>query len=299
MKHHSNVRSKGRSNRTRVRSLVGFLPIPLLLLGSASSILMVLASGLMLFSVFAPQTAASIRVMATDVLVPVLEVVSLPLQRTAIFVRDVSGLAHIQAENARLLEENIKLREWHQSALLLEAENKSLRELLNVRVEPENKYITARILSDSGSAFAKSVLVSAGQRDGVRKGQAVISGEGVVGRIVETGQTVSRVLLMSDMNSRVPIVVENSRQHAIFAGDNQQQGRLLHLPADSQIEIGARIVTSGQGGLFPAGLPVGKIHAIENTDVKVEPFVDFTRLFYVRIIDRPQDPNLVEGKNPF
>jgi rod shape-determining protein MreC len=298
LKHHSKVRAKGRSGRLRAKSLVGFLPLPLMILGSASGFLMAAAAGLMVFSVVAPQSVSNMRVMVTDLAAPVLSVVSLPLQKTAIFVRDVSGLAQIQADNARLSAENAKLREWYQSALLLEAENKSLRELLNLRVEPENRYITARILSDSGSAFAKSLLVSAGQQDGVRKGQAVISGEGVVGRIVEAGQNASRVLLISDMNSRVPILVEDSRQHAIFAGDNQQEGALMHVPADGQIAVGARIVTSGQGGMFPAGLPVGKIKGIENGEIKVEPFADFTRLHYVRIIDRPEDPNLVESARP-
>ncbi len=270
-------------------------PLPLLAISSASGVLIFLALGLMILSAFIPQGVAGLRAAVTDIAAPVLHVVSMPVQKTALFIRDVSGLAHIQAENMRLAEENIKLRDWYQKALLLEAENKSLHELLNMRVEPENKYITARIVADSGSTFAKSLLVAAGADDGVRKGQAVTAGEGLVGRVVEVGQKASRILLISDINSRVPILIEDSRQHAIFAGDNQQKGVLMHLSSESKIDIGARVVTSGQGGLFPPGLPVGKVQSLENGQVSVEPFADFTRLLHVRIVDRPDDPNLVEG----
>jgi rod shape-determining protein MreC len=178
---------------------------------------------------------------------------------------------------------------------MLEAENKSLKELLNVKIEPKNHYITARILADSASPFAKSILVAAGTKDGVRKGQAVISGEGLVGRVVEAGVHASRVLLITDMNSRVPVLVQDSRQHAIFAGDNAQKGVLVHLPLDSEVRDGARIVTSGQGGIFPVGLPVGVVRKNAVGNAEVEPFADFTRMVHVRIVQSPEDPNLREG----
>ncbi len=226
---------------------------------------------------------------------PVLEVVTLPMQTAALFVRDVSGLAALQSENARLKEENSRLREWHQTALLLEAENKSLRELLHVKLEPQNKYISARILSDAGSTFAQSLLVAAGSTDGVKKGQAVLASNGVIGRVIEVGKSVSRILLISDINSRVPVLVENSRLHAIFAGTNGGEGRLIHLPQDSNVTEGARIVTSGHGGVFPYGLPVGVAYIDENGQPMVKPFVDFKRMVHVRIVDRPEDIYLREG----
>lgn len=289
-----NISKLARGSR-RAHSVARLIPLPLLAATSASGLLIVLAFVLMVVSAFSPQAVSGFRGAVIDVFSPIINVVALPVQKTSLFIRDVSGLAQIQAENARLIEENAKLREWYQTALLLEAENKSLRELLNVRIEPESRYITARLLADSGSAFAKSVLVSAGQKEGVRKGQAVISGEGLVGRIVEVGDKASRVLLINDMNSRVPILIEDTRQHAIFAGDNKQKGLLMHLPAESKINIGARIITSGQGGLFPMGIPVGRIQKLEHGQAHVEPFVDFSRLLHVRIVDNPEDPNLFEG----
>ena len=231
---------------------------------------------------------------AADATAPVLNVVSTPIQKAAIFIRDVTGLAQIQAENARLTQENIKLREWYQTALLLEAENKSLRELMNVKVDPTHSYITARVLSDNASTFAKSLLVSAGTTENVQKNQAVIAGDGLVGRVVETGESTARILLITDINSRVPVMIEGSRQHAIFSGRNMKDGMLIHVPEESRIREGSRIVTSGIGGIFPVGLPVGIVREVGET-IMVEPFANFDRLMHVRIVNRPDDPNLRPG----
>jgi rod shape-determining protein MreC len=295
LKHPSRHRGKGLGGIRRSRSLARILPMPVMAMGGLSGVLIALGFILVVFSAMNPVLVTTIRAGTADLFSPALNMVSLPLQKTALMFRDVSGLAEIQAENARLIEENAKLREWYQTALMLEAENKSLKDLLNVKIEPQNSYITARILSDSASPFAKSMLVAAGTDDGVRKGQAVISGEGVVGRVVEAGAKAARVLLITDINSRVPVFVEDSRQHAIFAGDNAQKGRLVHLPLDSEVRQGARVVTSGQGGIFPVGLPVGVIEKDNLGNVTVQTFTDFSRLVHVRIVQRPEDPNLREN----
>ncbi len=264
----------------------------------ASGFLIFVAGILLLISTFQPAMLSGARTATTDALSPVLNIVSTPLQNAALFVRDVTGLAAIQAENARLSQENVKLREWYQTALLLEAENKSLRELMNVKADPQKTFITTRILSDSSSTFAKSLLVAAGSNDGIREGQAVMSGDGLIGRVVETGTDTARVLLINDMNSRVPVIIENTRQHAIFAGQNNRNGFLMHLPPETHIKQNVRIVTSGVGGVFPAGLPVGIVKSEkrnESNQIVVEPFADFNRLMHVRIIDTPIDPNLKRG----
>lgn len=235
------------------------------------------------------------RMSVADAMTPMIGAVSKPVQDAATFVRNISGLSELQGENERLQNENARLREWYQTALLLEAENKSLRELLNVKLEPQSSYITARILSDVGSAFAKSLLVDAGLGSGVKKNQPVISGEGLVGRVIEVGNKAARVLLITDINSRVPVLIEGSNQHAILAGHNEAVPTLSYLPPDTEIKQGARVVTSGHGGLFPQGLPVGKIVMGEDGAYGVELFADFNRMVYVRMVERPYDSNLVHG----
>ena len=276
------------------RAFVDILSVPFSGALGATGLLVVFASAIFLLSTFQPNALSGVRSGAADAVAPVLSVVSTPLQKAAIFVRDVTGLAEIQAENARLTQENIKLREWYQTALLLEAENKSLRELMNVKIDPQHTYITARILSDGSSSFAKSLLVAAGEADGVKKGQAVIAGDGLIGRVIETGENSARILLITDINSRVPVLVEGSGQQAIFAGQNTNDGTLVHLPGESQVSVGQRLVTSGIGGIFPVGLPVGLISNTEG-GIEIEPFADFNRLMHVRIVNQPDDHNLVPG----
>lgn len=253
-----------------------------------------IALGLLLFSALRPAALSGVRAGATDFFAPVLVTVSKPIQQVAGFVRNITGLAGLQAENAHLQQENARLREWYQAALLLEAENKSLKQLLNVRLEPQHTYITSRIIADSGNTYVKSLLADAGRRDGVKKGQAVISGDGLVGRVVEDGEKASRILLITDINSRVPILVENSNQHAIMAGTNEDMPVLQHVQQGSDIQDGARIVTSGHGGIFPQGLPVGRV--VDKDGVKhVKLFADVNKMVFVRIVNKSEDSGLQPG----
>ncbi|HHK73671.1 MAG TPA: rod shape-determining protein MreC [Rhizobiales bacterium] len=253
-----------------------------------------MAAALLMLSAFQPAALGGVRAGVSDLFAPVLAMIAKPVQQASDFVRDVSGLAELQAENAHLQQENVRLREWYQAALLLEAENKSLHDLLNVKIEPQHSYVTGRIIADSGNAYVKSLLVVAGRRDGVQKSQAVISGDGLVGRVVEAGQKASRVLLITDMNSRVPILVEGSSQHAILAGTNGAMPVLQHMQQDSDIQDGARIITSGHGGLFPPGLPVGRV--MDEGGIKfVKLYADVNKMVHVRIINKSTDPNLRPG----
>jgi rod shape-determining protein MreC len=129
------------------------------------------------------------------------------------------------------------------------------------------------------------MLLNAGSRDGIRKGQAVIAGEYLVGRIAEVGDRSARVLLLTDINSHIPVVVEGTRAKAILAGDNSDRARLNYLAPNSAAAPGTRVVTSGHGGAFPPGLPVGVITTLQDGVVRVEPFVHRYALDYVTVVD--------------
>lgn len=278
--------------RSWSKGLARIAPIPFLGGGLSSLILLLISLGLLFFSGLQPQALGGLRSGAADLFTPVLSFISKPVQDAAAFVRNVSGIAAMQAENELLRQENIRLREWFQLAQHLEAENKSLRDLLNVKLEPRHNYITARVMGDGGNAYVKSLLLAAGRGDGVKKNQAVISGEGLIGRIIETGDKSARVLLVTDINSRVPVLIEDSRQHAILAGNNDNLPLLVHLPEGSEVAIGARVVTSGHGGVFPPGLPIGRVELDAAGIPYVKLYADMNRLVHVRIVDRPDDPNL-------
>ena len=120
---------------------------------------------------------------------------------------------------------------------------------------------------------------------GVSKGQTVIGAHGVIGRIFQVSDRSSRVLLLTDINSRVPVLVENNRTRAIMAGKNTSLANLIHLPQGTKIWPGDSIITSGHGGSFPSGLPVGVVSSIGDDGIDVQFFTDFSRLEYVRIVD--------------
>jgi len=146
-------------------------------------------------------------------------------------------------------------------------------------------FVAARVVADNGGAFVRSVLVAAGARDGVRKGDAAATGEGLVGRVAEVGERSARVLLLTDINSRIPVVIERSRDQGILAGDNSDNPRLLYLPHGAQLLAGDRVVTSAAGGAFPPGLPVGVVKSVDNGNAVVELFVDWDHMEFLRLLD--------------
>lgn len=258
-------------------------------------ILLFMASVLLLISFIRPQTTEGMRTNAVDLFLPVFAAISQPFQTAADVISDVSGVAQMRAEIAQLQSENDRLREWYQTALLLQSENQSLQALLNLKSEPQHRFVTTRVVADSGSSYVKSFIIAAGTNDRVQKDHAVLAENGLVGRVIETGRNTSRVLLINDMNSRVPILVEGSRQKAIMAGTNESLPILIYPPADTEMEVGARVITSGHGGIFPPGLPIGRIEKSAGGDYFVRPFADMNRVTYVRVLDASQNPNLRRG----
>lgn len=226
-----------------------------------------------------------VRASVADAVAPVLDVLSRPMANLDRLVDEALALRSLRAENARLREENQNLLEWQTTARKLLSENEQLKGLLNFAPGAEPGFVTARVIADTGGAFVHSVLVSAGARDGVNKGQAVVTGDGLVGRVHGVGTRSVRVLLITDLNSRIPVVMEATRTRAILAGNNTERPRLIHLPPGGAVSVGDRIVTSGHGGAFPPGLPIGVVSQVTEAGVLVKPYVQRDRLEYVRIVD--------------
>lgn len=247
---------------------------------------LVLASfGLMVFGKADPDTVARLRTTVTDTVAPILDALSRPTGAISNATTTVQEMADLRAENQRLRDENARLLEWQTAARHLQSQNESLRSLLNFVPIPPPSHITARVIADPGGPFAQSVLLNVGERDGVTKGQAVISGEGLVGRVAMVGNRSTRVLLLTDINSRIPAVIESSRARGILTGDNGDQARLLFLPVNAAIAPGERVVTSGHGGVFPPGLPIGVVSSVADGVVRVQPFLRRHRLEYARVVD--------------
>jgi rod shape-determining protein MreC len=248
-------------------SLIG-LTFALMLIGKADTVLVERA-----------------RIAVTDAVTPVLRVMSEPAAVVANFVNNLRELAAIREENAELREANSRLLQWQSAAQRLESENKALRGLTTLVPEPPATFVTARVVADTGGAFAQSIIITAGQSNGVRKGQVVMTGEGLVGRITQTGMNSARVLLITDINSRIPVLVGEAGNRAILAGDNGLRPRLLFLSNKSAASPGDKVVTSGDAEAFPPGLPIGQVARVDDGAVEVEPFVVRDKIQYVRISD--------------
>lgn len=225
------------------------------------------------------------RTHVTDAVAPLLNAMSRPVATVSNGVATVRELTDIRAENVRLREENARLRDWQIAARRLEADNKTLQALLNVVPRPAVTFNTARVIADAGSSFSQSLILNAGRAEGIRVGQAVVSDDGFVGRIINVGARSSRVLLITDINSRIPVVVETTRIRAVMAGSNSDRPRLIHLPPSARVSPGERIVTSGHGGAFPPGLPIGVVAAVTDVGVEIQPFAQREKLEFVRAVD--------------
>lgn len=225
------------------------------------------------------------RTSIIDVAAPVLDFMSRPVTAGADLIDEIGQLAAVHAQNEVLREENERLRRWRAVAQGLESENAKLREILNFTPPAPATYISGRVIGDSGGAFLRSVLVNVGSNHGVRKGAAAVDGAGLIGRVAEVGSWSSRILLVTDLNSRIPVLVGDARERAILAGDNTDRPRLDYLPAELSITPGDLVVTSGHGGAFPAGLPVGVVEKTRDGELRVRPFLSPQRLEFVRVMD--------------
>lgn len=227
----------------------------------------------------------TLRAHVVDAVAPIADALSRPIDGISHLVDEVKGLWSLREENAQLREDRDRLLQWQATARRLEAENRSLRTLLNYQPGPEASFITARVIATSKGDFVNTIVVNAGERNGVRKGQAVVSGDGLVGRVHAVSTNSALVLLITDRNSRIPVRVETTRIRAVFAGDNEQSPILDHLPPGSVVSPGDRLVTSGDGGAFPAGIPVGVVTSVSEKRVLAEPMIDLHRLEYIRLVD--------------
>jgi rod shape-determining protein MreC len=259
-----------------VRQAIARLVLPLLIAASF---------GLMLVGKADTLIAERARIALSDLLVPVYGVLSRPVGAVQDAIEAVRGLAELHAENARLREENARLRRWHDVAMALEAENLALRSVLNAPAEPTPGFVTARVVADTGTTYARSVLLSTGPRHAVTKGQVALDRSGLVGRVSEVGSRSARILLVTDINSRIPVQIERTGARAILAGTNGPAPRLQHWSEGQQPQPGDRVVTSAQAGAFPAGLPVGTVRTGQGGVIEVELAADLNRLAFVRLHD--------------
>ena len=259
-----------------VRQALARLTLPVLIAASL---------GLMLLGEADAGLTERCRMALADALAPIFAVVTEPVATVYRMAAGAGDLVDVRAENARLKAENEQLRRWHAVAQALDAENAQLKANLRWIPDPAPSYVTARVVADAGGVYARAVLLSVGPNHGLTKGQIALDESGLVGRITELGNRSARVLLITDMNSRIPVTLEGSRARAILEGTNGARPRLVHWPEGVMPVEGERVVTSAEAGAFPAGLPVGVVHYSASNAAEVAPAAKLDQLEIVRIFD--------------
>ncbi len=248
-------------------------------------VLIAAAFGLMLLGKADALLAERARMALADLLAPIYGALAEPLAGVRDAISNATDLLDIRADNLRLRDENERLRRWQSVALALDAENQRLKANLHWIPDPAASYVTARVVADAGGIYAKAVLLSVGPNHGIRKGEIALDERGLIGRVTEVGARTARVLLITDLNSRIPVILENSRAHAILVGTNGVRPRLVYWPEGTMPQEGERIVTSAEAGAFPANLPIGTVHFTSANIPEVAPAAMLDRLEVVRIFD--------------
>lgn len=248
-------------------------------------VLIAAAFGLMLLGKADTVIADRAHMAVADALAPLYGLLAEPVAQARRLAETAGQLLSQASENTRLREENQQLLKWQAIALALDAENTALKASLRWIPDPAPTFVTARAVADTGGVYARAVLLSAGPNHGITKGQIALDDRGLVGRVTEVGARSVRVLLLTDMNSRIPVTLESSRGRAILTGTNGPRPRLSYWTEGVQPVEGERVVTSAEANAFPAGLPVGTVHFTAQNVAEVEPAARLDRLEIVRLFD--------------
>lgn len=224
------------------------------------------------------------RAQVVDAVVPSMDWAASPVTWMVTSWRDFQSYQRIVEQNKELRSELRQMTAWKEAALQLEQENAKLRDLNNVRLDPRLTYITGVVLADSGSPFRQSTLINVGSRDGIVDGWATMDGIGLVGRISGVGANTSRVILLTDSTSRIPAIIQPSGQRALVVGDNTASPPVDFLENPDLVRPGDRIVTSGDGEVFPPGLLIGQVAQDPGGRLRARLAADYERLEFLRVL---------------
>jgi rod shape-determining protein MreC len=224
------------------------------------------------------------RMMVIDSVVPSFDWAMAPVTGIVNLLSDFQSYQRLAQQNVDLRRELQDMKSWREAAIQLDQENARLRDLINVQLDPQLTRITGVVLTDSGSPFRQSVLLNVGTRDGILDGWPAMDGIGLVGRISGVGDETSRVILVTDTSSQIPVTIQPSGQRAILSGDNTVNPLLQFIEDPDLVKPGDRVVTSGDGGVFPADLLVGQLARGTDGRMRTRLSADFERLEFLRVL---------------
>ncbi|MGD0191216.1 MAG: rod shape-determining protein MreC [Rhizomicrobium sp.] len=261
------------------------------------AVFVVLAIILVLVGRAQPALFNRARAYFSDWTSPALEAARVPVNVAGNWLGGVTHVFTVYQENIRLKQENARLRQWQNAALVLEQRLKRYQLLLNAVPDPAVTSVTAHVIGHENRPFLNTIILDAGKHQTVKSGEAVVDDRGMIGRIFLAGDHTSWVVLVTDLNSRIPVTIEPGNIQAMLSGDNTAAPTLEVSAQGAQLKEGEQIVTSGDGGLLPANLPVGVVYADGET-FRAALYADSATADDVRILDLKLPPEEPPAPSP-
>jgi len=254
-------------------------------------VLVVLAAGALIVLVSRLPQVQFIETVAFEVFGPIETGVSLPVVRLDQLGQTIEGISQLRAENDQLRSEVDRLSAQAVQIGELQRDNSELRAELGFRQAFQNfKWIPARIIGYDPSNLVHAIIINQGSQNNVAPGMTVVTPVGLVGQVVAVTPTTAKVLLITDVSSSVDSLIQANEAKGVVEGSRDGQLTMTYIPQGVKVQTGDRIVTSGLGGVYPAGLWVGTVTDVRQNDVdlyqdaRLEPAVDFGRLEVVLVI---------------
>jgi len=264
------------------------LKVPLAWTAAVVAVVAMIAAGLLLISDRGTPDGGSsygpARGAAETVTGPVSGILAAPVRWVGAVTDYVGGYFFAVSENRRLKAELAELQPWRDQAIALKNVNARYEAMLGLRTEPAVPMVTARAISDARGPFNRAKLVDVGSSKGVRIGNPVITEHGLVGRVVGVSGGVSRVVLLTDVASRTPVLVDRTDARAMLTGDGSGNPRLEFVRGAGSVQAGDRILSSGDGGGLPRGIPIGVAAKGIDGSWRVKLFSDRGPVDYVRVL---------------
>ena len=253
-------------------------------------VLLILVSVLLLLSsLYSAQASVfkKAREGVMDAASPVLSLLAGPINYVNGVAGSIGDYFNVIEQNKALRQENAELRQWMNEALELRETVATYEALKGYSAPPAAQPISAYVIGESNDAFARSMIVNAGRANNIEVGQAVVDENGLVGRIVEAGGGASRVLLLTDIQSRIPVYIEGADIEGILVGNTRRNPVISFTAGGDDVEAtpGQRVLTSGAGGALPRGLPVGTVIGENRGEIIVDLYANYARTRLVRVIN--------------
>jgi rod shape-determining protein MreC len=261
------------------------------------AVFVVLAIILVLVGRAQPALFNRARAYFSDWTSPALETARVPVNAAGNWLGGITDVFSVYQQNIRLKQENARLRQWQNAALALEQRLKRYQLLLNAVPDPAVTSVTAHVIGYENRPFLNTIILDAGKRQSVKSGEAVTDDRGMIGRVFLAGDHTSWVILLTDLNSRIPVTIEPGNIQAMLSGDNTAAPTLEISAQGAQLKEGEQIVTSGDGGLLPSGLPVGVVYA-DGDVFRAALYSDSATADEVRILDLKLPPEQPPAPSP-